>query len=227
MASAKLYQLAVVLMAALAMSAGFQAVLAADEDPLQDFCVAITDSTPSINGFPCKAVADTKASDFKSSALAKAGNTENKNKALVTPLTVNQFSGLNTLGLSAARVDFAVGGLNPPHVHPRATELLFLVEGGPLEVGFVSSNGNTLFQQELYAGDVFVFPRGLAHFQKNRGLKPATAFAALNSQNPGVQQLAQALFAATPQTIASDVLQQTLGVGAKVVKQLVSGQQQK
>eukprot|EP00246_Nothoceros_aenigmaticus_P013169 TRINITY_DN442_c0_g2_i1.p1 TRINITY_DN442_c0_g2~~TRINITY_DN442_c0_g2_i1.p1 ORF type:complete len:253 (-),score=38.40 TRINITY_DN442_c0_g2_i1:357-1034(-) len=225
MASAKLYQLIVALMAAFAISAGFQAVLAADEDPLQDFCVAITTSTPSINGYPCKAVADTKASDFKSSVLATAGNTDNRNKAAVTALSVLQFNALNTLGLTAVRIDFAVGGLNPPHVHPRATELLFLVEGGPLEVGFISSNGNTLFQQQLNAGDAFVFPRGLAHFQKNRGSKPAFAFAALSSQNPGLQQLAQALFAAKPQTIASDVLQQTLGVGANVVQQLFSGQQ--
>jgi hypothetical protein len=40
----------------------------------------------------------------------------------------------------------------------------------------------------LNAGDVFLFPRGLIHFQQNTNATgSAKAIAALNSQNPGTQ----------------------------------------
>jgi quercetin dioxygenase-like cupin family protein len=169
--------------------------MAADADPLQDFCVADRFGALTINGFPCKPAAQASVDDFKFVGLKNPGNTNNANKANVTAASVVQFPGLNTLGISAARIDFAAGGINPPHTHPRASELLLLVKG-ELYVGFVSSNGsaNTLFATTLYPGEAFVFPKGLVHFQLNVGKGPALAFAALSSQNPGVQQVAPALF---------------------------------
>ncbi|KAL7231006.1 hypothetical protein ACSBR2_009306 [Camellia fascicularis] len=68
-------------------------------------------------------------------------------------------AGLNTLGISLARIDFAPYGLNPSHTHPRETEILVVLEG-TLYVGFVTSNtDNRLFTKVLYPGDVFVFPQ--------------------------------------------------------------------
>jgi quercetin dioxygenase-like cupin family protein len=59
---------------------------------------------------------------------------------------------------------FAPYGVNPPHTHPRATEILVVVKG-TLYVGFVTSNpDNRLFTKTLYAGDVFVFSIGFIHF---------------------------------------------------------------
>ncbi|XVF42483.1 hypothetical protein PTKIN_Ptkin01aG0366900 [Pterospermum kingtungense] len=74
-----------------------------------------------------------------------------------------QIPGLNTLGISLARLDNApYGGLNPPHTHPRATEILLVLEG-TLYVGFVTSNQDTrLIMKVLYPGDVFVFPNPVA-----------------------------------------------------------------
>lgn len=41
------------------------AVLAADPDPLQDFCVAdLSPNAPLINGFPCKPRSNVTAKDF-------------------------------------------------------------------------------------------------------------------------------------------------------------------
>ncbi|KAG6751933.1 hypothetical protein POTOM_044148 [Populus tomentosa] len=102
--------------------------------------------------------------------------------------------GLNTLGISLARIDFApYGGLNPPHTHPRATEILVVVES-TLYVGFVTSNlangDNRLITKVLNPGDVFVFPVGLIHFQLNVGKTNAVALASLSSQNPGVITIA-------------------------------------
>ncbi|KAI6680872.1 hypothetical protein NL676_034753 [Syzygium grande] len=139
------------------------------------------------------------------------GNTSNPLGSKVTQAFVDQFPGLNTLGISMARIDFAPGGLNPPHTHPRGTEVLVVVEG-TLLVGFVTSNqlNNTLFTKVLYKGDVFVFPIGLIHFQLNIGN---------TSQNPGVITIANAVFGAKP-PISADVLTKAFQVDKKVVDYL-------
>ncbi|XP_024520773.1 germin-like protein subfamily 1 member 10 [Selaginella moellendorffii] len=64
---------------------------------------------------------------------------------------------------------------------------------------------NKLFAQMLYPGDLFVFPRGLVHFQLNVGKEPAVAMAGFNSQNPGATQVAKAVFDSNP-PINDDVI---------------------
>ncbi len=94
-------------------------------------------------------------------------------------MNVDQIPGLNTLGISLVRIDYAPYGQNPPHTHPRATEILVVLEG-TLYVGFVTSNiENHLFTKVLNKGDVFVFPVGLIHFQFNVGKTNAIAIAGL------------------------------------------------
>lgn len=169
---------------------------ASDADMLQDLCVADTNSTIKVNGFVCKSAP--VASDFKSQVLNKPGNTSNGLGSVVTNANVLNFQGLNTLGVAFARIDYREGGLNPPHIHPRGTELFYLVQG-TLYVGFVTTApDNKLFAQTLHPGELFVFPRGLIHFQLNIGKGPAFGFAGFNSQNPGASQVAKAVFASNP-----------------------------
>lgn len=149
-----------------------------------------------VNGFVCKEAMAVSAEDFFFRGLGQAGNTDNAVGSIVTPANVVQIPGLNTLGISLVRIDFAVGGINPPHTHPRATEVLFLAEG-ELFVGFIDTN-NTFFSKTLEKGDVFVFPKALVHFQQNVGKENAVAIAALSSQLPGTQTIANSLFAANP-----------------------------
>ena len=90
-----------------------------------------------------------KAEDFFFSGFLTPGNTSNKVGSYVTPANVMQIPGLNTLGISMVRVDYAPYGQNPPHTHPRATEILVVLEG-TLYVGFVTSNPeNRLFTKVL------------------------------------------------------------------------------
>ncbi|OWM67349.1 hypothetical protein CDL15_Pgr000801 [Punica granatum] len=121
---------------------------ASDPSPLQDICVAIKDpkSAVFVNGKFCRDPNLATAEDFFYSGLQKPGNTSNPLGSKVTTVNVDQIPGLNTLGISLARIDYAPYGLNPPHTHPRATEILVIVEG-ELYVGFVTSNqlGNKLF----------------------------------------------------------------------------------
>lgn len=150
-----------------------------------------------MNGKFCKDPKLVKAEDFVFRGLNIAGNTMNKQGSNVTLVNVDRLPGLNTLGISLARLDYAPYGLNPPHTHPRGTEILVVVEG-TLLVGFVTSNPNKLFTKVLNKGDVFVFPIGLIHFQLNVGHAPALAFAGLSSQNPGVITIANAVFGSKP-----------------------------
>ena len=152
-----------------------------------------------VNGKFCKNPRLVNADDFFFSGLNIPGNTNNAVGSNVTAVNVDNLPGLNTLGVSIARLDFAPYGLNPPHTHPRSSELLFVLEG-TLYVGFVSSNqdGNRLFTKVLKEGDAFVFPIGMIHFQFNVGHTPAVAFAGFGSQNPGVITIANAVFGSNP-----------------------------
>ncbi|CAL4997183.1 unnamed protein product [Urochloa decumbens] len=182
--------------------------IASDPSPLQDFCVADKYSPVKVNGFACKDPMAVNADDFfKAAKLDEPRNTmHSKVGSNVTLINVMELPGLNTLGISIARIDNAPLGENPPHTHPRATEILTVLEG-TLYVGFVTSNpNNTLFTKVLNKGDVFVFPQGLIHFQFNPVHdKPTVALAALSSQNPGVITIANAVFGSKP-PISDDVL---------------------
>ncbi|KAK4479951.1 hypothetical protein RD792_013010 [Penstemon davidsonii] len=159
------------------------------------------------------------AEDFFFPGLNKPGNTSNAVGSRVTAVNVNQIPGLNTLGISAVRIDYAPYGINPPHTHPRATEILVVVEC-TLYVGFVTSNpANKLFTKYLYPGDVFVFPEGLIHFQYNVGKTNACAFAGLSSQNPGVITIANSVFGSDP-SINPDVLTKAFQVEKDVIDRL-------
>ncbi|XVF42515.1 hypothetical protein PTKIN_Ptkin01aG0370000 [Pterospermum kingtungense] len=205
------------------LALAFSFATASDPNPVQDFCVAIKDAKNGVlvNGKFCKEPKYAKAEDFFFSGLNMPGNTSNQQGSKVTPVNVEQIPGLNTLGISMARIDYAPYGLNPPHTHPRATEILVVLQG-TLYVGFVTSNtDNRLFTKVLYPGDVFVFPIGLIHFQFNIGKTNAVAFAGLSSQNPGVITIANAVFGSKG-PINSDVLAKAFHLDKNVVTSLQS-----
>ncbi|PSS30210.1 Germin-like protein 2-1 precursor [Actinidia chinensis var. chinensis] len=196
-------------------------VHASDPSPLQDFCVAANDSMSAVfvNGKFCKDPKLAKPEDFFFAGLLTPRNVSNPVGSTVTPANVAQIPGLNTLGISLARIDYAPYGQNPPHTHPRASEILVVLEGS-LYVGFVTSNpDNRLFTKVLYPGEAFVFPEGLIHFQFNTGKTNAVAIAALSSQNPGVITIANAVFGSDPK-ISADVLTKAFQVDKNVVDYL-------
>ena len=162
------------------------------------------------------------AKDFFTLGLNIPKNTNNKVGCNVTTLNVNKLPELNTLGIPLVHINYAPYGLNPPHTHPRGTEILVVVEG-TLYVGFVTSNqqdgSNKLFTMVLNKGDMFVFPIGLIHFQFNTKHTPAVAFAGLSSQNTRVITIANAVFGSTP-PINPDVLTKAFQVDKNVIDYL-------
>ncbi|GKV00807.1 hypothetical protein SLEP1_g13432 [Rubroshorea leprosula] len=81
-----------------------------------------------------------------------------------------------TARLSAARLDFAPGGVIPMHTHPSATEFL-VVAHGHITAGFISSSDT------------------LKYVSLNAGKRPSLAFVSFNSPDPGLRILDFVLFA--------------------------------
>ncbi|KAH7838936.1 hypothetical protein Vadar_032929 [Vaccinium darrowii] len=188
------------------------------------FSNVLSNHAVSVNGYVCKDPNLVQADDFFLSGVNVPGNTSNALGSYVTHFFVANYPALNTLSVSMARIDYAPYGLNPPHYHPRASEILTVLEG-TLEVGFVTSStynpANQLISKVLQKGDAFVFPEALVHFQQNLGHSPAVALATFSSQNPDVNTIANTVFGTNPE-IPSYILAKAFQVSKSVIKEIQS-----
>ncbi|OCK74656.1 RmlC-like cupin [Lepidopterella palustris CBS 459.81] len=124
---------------------------------------------------------------------------------------IETFPILTELGISTTVAFLGPCGMNSPHIHPRATEFLTVVEG-EIDFGFILENGlvNAPNPSEItghltkFQGTVF--PLGSIHYQVNPTCAPATFVATLNSDDPGTSQIAQNFFG-----LNSGVVNATLG----------------
>ncbi|GLJ48656.1 hypothetical protein SUGI_1026520 [Cryptomeria japonica] len=130
-----------------------------------------------------------------------------------------EFPALNGLVVSMAVLQFPAGGLNPPHTHPHASKLLFLVDGSLL-VGVVDTT-RKLFTQTLTKGDLFVFPKGLLHYQLNTDAdNEALAIFAFGSANAGTVLVPSTLFTTG---IPNDVLAKSFRTNTQTIELLKGG----
>ena len=85
-------------------------------------------------------------------------------------------------------------------------------------MGIVGSldSGNRYYSKVVRAGETFVIPRGLVHFQFNVGKEDATMVVSFNSQKPGIIFVPLTLFGSSP-PIPTPVLSKALRVDASVV----------
>ena len=163
------------------------------------------------------------SSSSSSSSSAAAANLTNllsfsNGTVRATRATAETFAALRGTGLSAALLDFAPSSQLGPHTHPRGAELVLVVRG-TLHVGLVDSAGH-FFNQSLRRGDVFLFPRGLLHYEANTSpVAAALVVAAYSSSNPGTLSLPSALFASQ---IPTTILAQAFRVSPSLVDQLKS-----
>ncbi|XVF03955.1 hypothetical protein REPUB_Repub05bG0038300 [Reevesia pubescens] len=136
-----------------------------------------------------------------------------------TKATMAEFPALNGQSVSYAVLQYSAGSVNPPHTHPRAAELLFLTFG-TLEVGFVDTT-NKLFTQTLKAGDMFVFPKGLAHYQFNCDEKEfAIAISAFGSAAAGTVSVPSTVFATG---IEDEILAKSFKTDVATIQKLKAG----
>ncbi|XP_050214002.1 germin-like protein subfamily 1 member 20 [Mercurialis annua] len=200
---------------------GFSLVTATDPPPLDDFCVAPSGTKFAVieNGKFCKDPKLVTAEDFFYSGLNIPRNTKNKLGSNFTVVTAKEIKGLNSLGISIGRDDYAPNGVAPPSYHPRASEIITVLEG-TLYLGFITSNpDHRLFAKILHPGDIFVVPIGLIHFLWNIGKTHAVAILAYNSQNPGTITVPNTIFGSIP-PIDLQVLSKSFQLEKKIVAYL-------
>ncbi|XP_062083621.1 germin-like protein 9-3 [Humulus lupulus] len=158
--------------------------MAGDPDILTDFVVPVTaNASQGVDG-----------SFFTFTGLESLMGADPPAIFKATKVSMAEFPALNGQSVGYAVLQFPAMTTNPPHTHPRSAELLLLTDGS-LEVGFVDT-ANKLYTQSLQAGDIFVFPKGLVHFQYNSDPQnPAVAVSAFGSANAGTVSLPNTLFA--------------------------------
>ncbi|CAM6054393.1 unnamed protein product [Sphagnum tenellum] len=108
-------------------------------------------------------------------------------------------------GISYTLFNLEPCGINLPHVHPRATELLYLISGDNLQCAFAEENGGRTIVNSLNEG-------------QNLGCKPVTFISALNSEDPGVVTISSRAF-----TLPSEALQATYALSADKIEIIKKG----
>ncbi|KAJ6325652.1 hypothetical protein OIU76_012685 [Salix suchowensis] len=189
----------------------FIGLVFSDPPPVQDYCVAVTHSETYI---PCKNSSLVTIEDFMFYGLNATAEFNDAGQAIVS-VNVNTFPGLRTQGVSLARADYAVGGVAVPHVHPRASEVVWVLEGTFFS-GFVDSEEN-IFSKVIKKGDVILIPRGLVHFHKNVGDVQGTILGFYNSENAGRSTFRDTIFGCE---VKEEVLEKDLRLSAEDISKV-------
>ncbi|XP_024516403.1 putative germin-like protein 2-1 [Selaginella moellendorffii] len=171
-------------------------VSAADPDPLRDF-----EGSEDLSNFVLRDV-------FKNGVVSNGPG------GVRAAINTTLFPGITSQGITYVHFNSVPCGVNLPHMHPRASELLTMISGGPLQVGFVDTAGVPRINL-LNPGDITIFPRGMMHFEINVGTKPAFYISALNSQNPGTLKSGGALLMIPDRSVAT-----ALNVGLDMIQKL-------
>ncbi|KAJ8773087.1 hypothetical protein K2173_028264 [Erythroxylum novogranatense] len=153
--------------------------------------------------------------------LLRKANVTGKTTALIAKASVKEFPALEGQGISASMIIYPPSGINPPHIHQRASELLMVLHG-ELEVGFIDSS-NKLYKQTLQSSDLFIFPKGLVHYQINtKSDYPSYAVAMFGSASAGTISLPKTLFGTG---ISPDILSKAFKVDGDTISKLIRGTQ--
>ncbi|GAQ79043.1 hypothetical protein KFL_000230230 [Klebsormidium nitens] len=178
------------LLAAALVAAFTACASAADPDPLRDF-------------EPPDSPANYNPPDlyFKFD-LRHAANPADGPGGIIWKANSANFPALRSQGLSSALFAIRPCGQTLPHTHPRASEIVYVISGGPVLFGFVDTN-HTAHLNLLRAGEMTVIPRGMLHFSQNFGTGDVIYFSAFNSQNPGVITQSKGLFNLPPEVVAT------------------------
>ncbi|TVU10617.1 hypothetical protein EJB05_44160, partial [Eragrostis curvula] len=186
---------------------------AGDPDILTDFILPHGADPSQING-----------TFFTYTGLLSGLAAADPGKFAVSKAGAAEFPAVLGQSVSYAALAYGPGAVNPPHIHPRASELL-LVTQGTLLVGLVDAARNgTVYAQALQAGDMFVFPKGMVHWQYNAGGSgEARAFSAFGGASPGTISLPFMLFETG---IDDDVLEKSFRTDRDTVEELKRDLQQ-
>eukprot|EP00921_Rhytidocystis_pertsovi_P006216 GHVQ01010591.1.p1 GENE.GHVQ01010591.1~~GHVQ01010591.1.p1 ORF type:complete len:244 (-),score=30.90 GHVQ01010591.1:1337-2068(-) len=146
-------------------------------------------------------------SEYVFDLFGRAPNS-NGDGGTIRTCNVSDLPSLKGQGLSYTLIRLEPCGLNPPHSHPRATEIDVVLEGDNLLGGFAEENGGGVAVIDtLRKGQVTFIPFGLIHFVQNMGCYEAVILAAFNNEDPGVVTTATQLF-----TLPNEALEATFAM---------------
>ncbi|CAM6112519.1 unnamed protein product [Calypogeia fissa] len=189
-----------VILGLLLAAVAVQTVLASDPDLTTDFNV----TNPTVANF--------------TSTILRNRQQLGQGMARPTPVAIAALS--SGLGLMPVLFEFGPMSQIDPHTHPRGTEVFFVLSG-EVDVGFVDT-ANNLFEITVQAGDIFVFPKGLLHWQRNNGQGTASGYSMLSSENPGTLMVVEALFTGGHKGLPDIVLATAFGFNHANNKQIDS-----
>ncbi|UJR08178.1 hypothetical protein I4U23_012451 [Adineta vaga] len=119
--------------------------------------------------------------------------------------TSSNFPGLINHGIAMTVAYLGPCGINLPHTHIRATEIVFSINGN-FQIGFLQENGANFILNELHPNQAAIFPQGAIHFVQNLNCVPATFVAAFNNEDPGVLTISDSFFGSLPATVVGATL---------------------
>ncbi|KAK0946158.1 hypothetical protein LTR29_002472 [Friedmanniomyces endolithicus] len=97
-------------------------------------------------------------------------------------------------------------GMNTPHTHNRATELLVIVAGNNVHTSFVQESGlTTPITTTLNQYQGAVLPMGSIHYEFNDSCEPAVFVAAFSNEDPGLSRAAQNFFGEDGPIVTADL----------------------
>ncbi|KAK1268345.1 putative germin-like protein 9-2 [Acorus gramineus] len=191
----------------LVASAASHIAYAGDPDIISDFIVPSNLNPANVTG-----------TFFTYTGMRTLMNADSPKTLTVLKATMEQFPALNGQSVSYATLLFPNGSVNPPHTHPRSAELLFLI-GGSLEVGFVDTT-NKLYTQTLFPGDMFVFPKGLVHYQYCISNDIAIAVSAFGSASAGTVSVPASVFTSG---VDDDILAKSFKTDVATIQKIKAG----
>ena len=78
----------------------------------------------------------------------------------IRPMSVDEVPSLAGEGVAYTLFTIEPCGINLPHLHPRATEFIYLIRGDMVRTAFVGENGEGAAVNDLSAGMATFFPQG-------------------------------------------------------------------
>lgn len=140
----------------------------------------------------------------------------NFNSAVGAVITADAatFPALTGLGISIALLKLAPCGMLPPHLHPRATNLVTAITGNTTS-WMIGENGVKTHRVDITPLRMTIFPQGSLHVMQNNNCEPALLVSALNSDDSGTLNILPSLWSVPP-----DIIQAGFGSAAIDIEDL-------
>ncbi|KAL9618781.1 MAG: hypothetical protein Q9160_006575 [Pyrenula sp. 1 TL-2023] len=110
-------------------------------------------------------------------------------------------------GMTMAMLNLGACSMLPPHFHPRASNYVVAV-AGKTQTYMIMENGARTVTETLTPGKMTIFPAASVHTMQNVGCENAQLVSALNFDDAGTHNIANALFG-----LPSEIVGPVVGMG--------------